>query len=165
MNPTEATLMIAMMAIGPVIVLGSMYMRYRTRQLQHMERIAAIEKGVTPPPVEEIETGLTGRAPREHLLRGMMWLFSGIALTAALLTISSGQGRPLTAEEKVQRATDARHRGASDHEIEMLLNDPNARTGLGGEMPLGVAFLGLIPVGVGIAYLIYFRMEKKNLVS
>jgi hypothetical protein len=132
-----------------------------------MERITAIEKGVPLPDTGDGETGLTGQrhSPREHLLRGMMWLFSGIALTGALFAIASTQGRPLTAQEKVQRATDARVRGATEREIELLLNDPNVRTGIGAELPAGVAFIGLIPVGVGIAYLIYFGMERKNLLS
>jgi cadmium resistance protein CadD (predicted permease) len=30
---------------------------------------------------------------------------------------------------------------------------------------MGIGFLGLIPIGVGLAYLIFYRVESKKLLS
>jgi hypothetical protein len=57
----------------------ALYMRFRRRELQHKERMAAIEKGVTLPDLTDVETG-----PRIYLLRGLIWLLSGIALSVFL---------------------------------------------------------------------------------
>ena len=43
----------------------------------------------------------------------------------------------------------------------MLLHAQREEVG----MPIGVAFLGLIPIGVGLAYLIFYRAESKKLLS
>jgi hypothetical protein len=96
------------------------------------------------------------------LLRGMIWLFSGLALTGALfaITITANTDRHLSMEERVFRATDARHRGATEDEVKMLLAEPYASGGP--SIPAGLALLGLVPAGVGLAYLLFYSSERKR---
>ena len=65
------------------IFIFALYMRFRRRELQHKERLAAIEKGVGLPELNDFEPG-----PRIYLLRGMIWLFSGLTLLVFLVGVS-----------------------------------------------------------------------------
>ena len=56
---------------------------------------------------------------------------------------------------------DARQHGATPEELRILLNAPREEEGL----PLGLGFLGFIPIGVGLAYLIFYRVESRKLLS
>src|SRR5258708_26934861 len=136
-----------LVVVGAAILVWSLNLQYRRRELQHRERMAALDKGAALPPLEH--EGSAPWTPRTYLLRGMIWLFSGLALTAALfaITVTATAVRPLTMDERVFRATDARHRGATEDEVKLLLAEPNAASGP--SIPVGLALLGLVPAGVG----------------
>ena len=75
------------MGIG-VAMLG-MWFDYRKKseiaaQL-HRERLAAIEKGMEPPPLPPELFLRRGRTSTDFLRRGLVWLFIGVAITAAML--------------------------------------------------------------------------------
>ena len=79
-----------------LVLLGyALYLRFRRRELRHKERMAAIEKGVALPDLTDIEAG-----PRIYLLRGMIWLLSGITLSVFLLVLSATTRFPKSAEER-----------------------------------------------------------------
>jgi hypothetical protein len=61
-------------------------------------------------------------------------------------------------EDRVRSARDLRNIGATDEEIKQAENDNTPQGG----MPASVALLGLVPIGVGLAYLIYYRVESKS---
>jgi hypothetical protein len=90
--------------------------RYKKRELQHRERLAALERGIA---ASELVAASAPWTPRVYLLRGLMWLFAGLGLTVFLLGLSVSDGPPK-----------------------------------------GAALLGLIPIGVGLAYLITYRAER-----
>jgi hypothetical protein len=48
--------------------------------------------------------------------------------------------------------------GGSEEQIRQVQNDNSPREG----MPPAVSVLGLMPIGVGLAYLIVYRVEVKN---
>src|SRR5215813_2007798 len=77
----------------------ALYLRFRRRELQHKERMAAIEKGVALPDLTDIEAG-----PRIYLLRGMIWLLSGIALSVCILGMSAAMRFPKSIEQRVRDA-------------------------------------------------------------
>ena len=79
---------------------------------------------------------------------------------AALIGIAATSVRNYTAEERLRAVTDARVRGASEDELKMLLHDTGAQP----QIPVGIGLLGLIPVGIGVAYLIFYTVERKKLV-
>jgi hypothetical protein len=87
------SMLIPMVAIimGVSIGMLSLYLQFRRKremfQLYHTERMAAIEKGIELPPMPpEFFEGRrrTELAPVRHRRSGLILLFLGIALTAAL---------------------------------------------------------------------------------
>src|ERR1700689_3800633 len=96
------------------------------------------------------------------MLRGLIWLFAGLAITFALVALSGTSNRPPTTEERIRMASNARASGATDEEVKRLWEDTSPHpTGL----PIGAAALGLIPSAVGAAYLVFYASERKKLRS
>jgi hypothetical protein len=135
------------------LIVYALYMRFRRRELQHKERMAAIEKGVALPDLTDIEAG-----PRIYLLRGMIWLLGGIALSVFLLVISATTRFPKSAEERFREANTIQRWGATADQIQAAQND----TGPHERLPYAVSLIGLVPVGVGVAYLIFHRVETSR---
>ena len=90
--------------------------RVRLIELSHVERMAAIERGmeVPPLPLELLDGRRTRR--RSSLLPGLVWFFIGLATVAG--SLSSGDDLPV--------------------------------------------WFGLVPLGIGIAYLIYYAVEGRH---
>ena len=128
--------------------------RYRRRVLQNQERMAALEKG-TPLP-ELIEEQMAPWSGRIYLLRGMMWLFSGVAIVVFLSVMAAYSRQNPGMESRLYRAQELRRLGATDDEIREAEKEPFR------PLPEGVAFLGLVPIGIGLAYLIYYKVEGKQ---
>jgi len=131
-------------------------LRFRARELEHKRLLAAIEKGVDPP--------LPQSAPwtsHTYLLYGMIWLFVGISIVLGLTALAATSRRQQPWESRLAAVNDARQRGATQEEVQILLNAPRQEDGL----PMGIGFLGLLPIGVGLAYLIFYRLESKKLLS
>jgi len=131
----------------------ALYMRFRRRELQHKERMAAIEKGVALPDLTDIEAG-----PRIYLLRGMIWLLSGVALSVFLLVLSETTRFPKSAEQRFREADTIARWGGTADQIRQAQND----TGSQDRLPYAVSLIGLVPVGVGVAYLIFYRVETSR---
>jgi Domain of unknown function (DUF6249) len=119
---TAAYFTTVLVGFAVLILLCSLALRYKRRELEHKERLAALEKGAPWPPIEQVQRTAPW-SPRVYLLRGLIWFFSGIGLTLFLVAMTITLGPPL----------------------------------------LGAAFIGLVPIGVGAAYLIFYRVEAKNL--
>jgi hypothetical protein len=148
-------ILVGFIIVGAIVVL-SLNNRFRLRELDHREKLAAIEKGVDLPVRETAPW-----TPRTYLLHGMIWLFAGLASFVALSAIAVTSRRVVPVEATLAAVNDARFRGATPAEVEMLLKAPRGEEG----MPIGIGFLGLIPVGVGLAYLIFYRVESRKLLS
>jgi len=116
--------MIPIIAIvmGVGIAMLSIYLSYRKRKeiftLFHQQRMAAIDKGIDLPDIPEafFADDATLKNPRRDLLKGLVWLLVGVAVTVAVYA----QGE--TKE----------------------------------------ALFGLIPVAIGVAYLIYYFVEGRR---
>jgi hypothetical protein len=141
-------------AVGFIAAMGlvvyALYLRFRRRELQHKERLAAIEKGVALPDLTDIETG-----PRIYLLRGMIWLFGGIGLVACLLAISATTRFPKSVDHRFREANEIQRWGGTAEQILKAQNDTSPYE----RLPYAVSLIGLVPVGVGVAYLIFYRAE------
>jgi hypothetical protein len=138
-----------------ILIFYSLFLRYRKRDLQHKERLAALEKGM---PLPELQEDRPAWSPRPYLLRGMLWLFSGIAIVVFLGAIAASTRRVPRLEDRLWRAQDLKNRGATEEQIKQVVNDETLENG----MPGAVALLGLVPIGVGLAYLIFYRVESKH---
>lgn len=154
MNPTA--LVITVFTFTAVVFGLALTFRYRNREMEHRQKLAAIEKGADLPVSQSAPW-----TPRTYLLHGMIWLFVGIAsfLALAAIAVTSRKEQPM--ESRLAAVNDARFRGATPEELQLLLNAPRNEEGL----PIGLCLLGLIPIGVGLAYLIFYRVEGRKLVS
>jgi hypothetical protein len=136
-----------------VAAIWALYLQFRTRQLQHTERLAAIQHGVALP-----ELGEPPNVPSVYLLRGLQWLFSGIALCIFLVGISITSQQPPSLMDRLSIAKSLETMGATTEQIRQETD----RLGERDALPIGGALLGLIPMGVGAAYLISYRVERKR---
>ena len=146
----EEILVLLLIAIL-IMILAALYLRYRNLQMFHKERMAALEKGVPVP----VGHALAPWSPRVYLLRGLLWSFAGAALIISLLGISASTRRPESAESALWRARNlVQQYNIPETEAKQIAeNDRQARQyGL----PWSVALLGLIPVGVGLAYMVFY---------
>ena len=151
---------ITMMVLSAAaIIIWSLVLRYKRQQLRHQERMAAIEKSAELP-AEPAERAPAPWSPRIYLLRGLIWLFTGIGLTVFLFGLSLSVGaHQETIEDRLWRAQNLRRNGATEDEVKQLIN---SKEPVRKDFPEGFALIGLIPIGVGLAYIIYYRGEDKR---
>jgi hypothetical protein len=154
MNPQF--MLTALLIVGTITIFLVLASRYNARELEHKETLAALEKGVGVPARQSAPW-----TPRTYLLRGMIWLFVGVTSMFALFALAAPTQAPSVAQ-KLRAVSIARAGGATPEEIQMLINDPRAGSE---QVPPGIGFLGLVPAGVGLAYLIFYRIESRKLLS
>jgi len=131
------------------------YLRHHKEMSRHQERLLALEKGIPFPPAETRPAAF----PRAYLLRGLQWFCVGLAISLALLAIASSDRRPMSLENRLGEAQLLKARGASDDEVrEYLKSSVDEMDG----MPYAAASVGLVPMGVGLAYLIFYRKETER---
>ena len=142
------------LVMGALLVMAAMALRYKKRELQHKEWLVAMEKGAAT-------TGVSERAatppwtPRSYLLRGLMWLFTGTILTAFL--IAAALIRDYTpASIRVEQAVVAKNNGATPEQVRAIMEDRTS----GPPVRRLLWIVGLIPAGVGVSYLIAYRVER-----
>ena len=132
-----------------------MTLRFRRRELQHKEWMAAIEKGVPLPELNGLETSMGGS--RAYLLKGMVWLACGVSLML-FLSVWTSTGQPPSVETKVREAQQLRELGYTDQQILGMTSVQRARP----IFPIGLSLIGLVPAGVGVAYLVFHRLESRR---
>jgi hypothetical protein len=132
-----------------------MTLRFRRRELQHKEWMAAIEKGVPLPALDALETSMGGS--RAYLLKGLVWLACGVTLML-FLSVWTSTGQPPSVETKVREAQQLRELGYTDQQILGLTAAQNARP----IFPIGLSLIGLVPAGIGVAYLVFHRLESRR---
>jgi len=160
MEAAVVVLLVVFIGSAVGIIMWSLALRYKRRELQHQERLAALEKGVSLPALTDANRSAPW-TPRVYLLRGMIWLFSGIGLTLFLAAVSVTTQQTKSVEQRVREANWLRQAGATEEQVRAVQNDTSARNGPG----LGLALIGLVPIGVGAAYIIFYRVEGKNMAA
>ena len=163
MRPDAVLALIAVLTI-PAIIVWALNLRHKRHEMLHQERMAALEKGAAPPVL--VDLAHAAGSPRIYFLRGLIWLFGGLGLTIFIFTFASvvPPGRQSSfrdLETKLWAAQRLRNLGASEESIkELMAQKPTERTE---PDPRGLAALGLIPIGVGAAYLVFYSSEEKRL--
>jgi len=145
------TFVIAFLAFLTVIL----YLRHREALSRHQERLAAIEKGI-PVPLTETRPS---KLPRIYLLRGLQWMFVGLSISLVLLSMSAANRRPLSLESKVRTAQLLKAEGASEEQVGQYMKSARDETE---GMPYAAASVGLVPMSVGLAYLVFYRRETER---
>jgi len=160
MGPEIAIMLMVLCAAA--IIVWSLVLRYKRHEMRHRERMTAIEKGAELPAYPP-EQPLVPWSPRVYLLRGLIWLFTGLGLSAFLLGLSlTIVSHPQNLEDRLWRAQNLRRNGATEEEVKQFLNQSQNQNAPRNDFPAGVALIGLIPMGVGLAYLIYYRGESQG---
>jgi hypothetical protein len=162
MRAEDAAVFVMVMTISfaflsTCVIISALAFRHRRRELQHKERLAAIEKGAPLPALTDIEQRAPW-TPRVYLLRGMMWLFSGIGLTLFLAGYSASTLRVKSVEGRVREAQQLKQFGATDEQVREVQNDTTAHR----DLAPGFSLIGLVPIGVGLAYLLSYRAETRK---
>src|SRR5579872_615690 len=150
--------LIFMVGAAVAIIVLSLNFRYKRQELKHKERMTALEKGAELP-ADPVERPPVPWSPRIYLLRGLVWLFTGIGLTTFLFGLSlSINNRPATIEDRFWQAQHLRNNGMPEEEVKAFLDskEPTKRD----YFPEGLSLVGLIPIGIGLAYIIYYRGEQ-----
>jgi hypothetical protein len=110
------------------------WLRHQRRVLIHRERLAATEKGLPWPAVEEEVRRGNRTAQRMLVLAGLSWMSVAIGLFI-LLSIVAG-GPPIQV--------------------------PWERAGITMYVPLHVEWVALAPLGIGLAHLLVFEMSRRK---
>lgn len=119
------------MELAIVVAAGLAYMcfgqwlRHHRRMMIHRERLAAIEKGVQLPPLEQEVKRRSWNVQRLLLLAGLCWISLGIGVFVVLSA---------------------------------LLQHPSFHTD---DIPQGLQWIGVGPVGVGVSHLVVYLAGKK----
>ena len=142
-----------------VIVVVALVLRHRREYMVHQERMAAIDKGAPIPSGPEPAPW----SPRVFLLRGLIWSFSGVAVVIALLGISWATVRTVQPSAvwvaQDSKAVSERLGIPIDQARQMVEKDQAAETR---GMPVGVAVLGVLPLAVGLAYLVFYYTDESR---
>jgi hypothetical protein len=155
MKPEVALLLVCLAVMAVVMMV--LYLRYRNLQLLHQERMAALEKGVAVP----VARTPVPWSPRVYLLRGLMWSSTGLALMICLLGLAVTSHRPESTESRMRRAKMlTTSLDISVDQAQQILDKDQAAEQQ--RMPASVALLGLIPLGVGIAYLVFYYSDESR---
>lgn len=102
------------------------YLRHHRRIMVHRERLAAVEKGIELPPLDQEVRRSSVNVSRILLFAGLIWVSVGIG---AYVVLSA------------------------------LLAHPSPMTA---EIPEGIQWIGIAPVGIGLSHLIVYALGRKN---
>ncbi len=154
-------LMLALVLASTTVFIWALQLRYKRRELLHRERLAALEKGMDLPALADAaERPQAPWSPRRYLLRGLMWAFSGLALSIFVLGVALATHGTESLEERVYRLQRLKSTGVSEEQLKTLAAQlPRERRGT----PASMALFGLIPIAVGAAYLVVYYAERKEL--
>ena len=152
------TILVALVAfLVLALVLAMLYSRYRQKLMLHQERMSALEKGTSIPLGPEPAPW----SPRVYLLRGLIWTFSGAALIVCLLGLAWASSRPQSATLVAMRAREiSRSLEIPIDQARQIADKDGAAERQG--MPLGIALLGVIPLAVGLAYLVFYFTDDSR---
>jgi hypothetical protein len=139
------------------VTLAVLFARAYHQQLVHKERMTALEKGVAVPSTPAPAPW----SPRVYLLRGLIWSLAGAALAICLFGISSTSQRRQSYESKAYEAHQLAHDLdiPLDQAMQVVEKDQAAKTQ---GPPTTIALLGLIPLAVGLAYLVFYYTDPSR---
>ena len=148
---------IAFVASALSVIIVRLILRHRGEQMRHQERMAALEKGVDVP----LSAPLPATS-RVHLLRGLMWTFASLGIVIFLLGVSWSTQKPPYASDIAYRAHNLRSNLNIPLDEARKIAEQDVKSNNRG-MPVGFALFGLVPLGVGLAYLsFYFTDESRK---
>lgn len=144
-----------------ILVLALLWIRHRTQQMRHEERLLAIEKGNVPTAQASAQW-----SPRVYLLRGLIWTLGGAALAIALFgaAMTTRTQHHVSAELRATwaRQVSERLQIPIDQARQIVDKDDAERARQDSGVPLTLALFGVIPVAVGVAYLLFYYNDPSR---
>jgi len=131
--------------VAVVIVAGvfsaafQQYLRQQRRQMIHRERLAALEKGIELPPVEQEIQRRSWNVQRILLLAGLIWLSLGIGLYLVLNGLVGQTFQVLWTNDRF----------GNPLWVPVLVRD-------------GMQYSGVALIGIGISHLVVYAMGRKE---
>jgi hypothetical protein len=132
--------------IVTVIVVGlltaylfQLWVRHQRRLMIHRERLAAIEKGVEPPALEQELRRGSSNVQRLLLLAGLCWISVGLALFMAIHALSGESPLHLPW-------------GVDSHGVQWF--EVRVRPGM---RPLALA-----PIGIGVSHIVVYFLGQRR---
>ena len=147
-------------AAAAALVAWALMLRFRRREILHREWMAALEKGVPLADLGRLANQID--SSRIYLLRGLIWLACGLTLTAFLVGVWLTTSQGLTLNEQIYQA---RELGYTQEEIDEMSKEWRERALIRASrpgFPHGLTFVGIIPAGIGIAYLVFYASESRR---
>jgi hypothetical protein len=137
MNSGPFLIFVAIVALA-VAYLFQLWARHQRRLMIHRERLAAIEKGVEPPALEQELRRGSGNVQRLLLLAGLCWVSVGVAL---FMTLNELAGGDLFLPIGV---------------------DGSGFTWASVHVHSGLRPLSLAPIGIGIAHIVVYFVGRRR---
>jgi hypothetical protein len=125
MGPEISTAIVIIALIG--FVAFRQYLAHQRRVWIHRERLAAIEKGVALPPLEQEVRRSNINVQRILLLAGLIWIVLGVTFFVVMTSVMVMAS---------QKFTD--------------------------DIPRGIQYIAIAPIGIGIAHLLALLVGKKG---
>jgi hypothetical protein len=158
MRSSEFGVFLLLVTAVLAVIVVVLYFRHRNLQMLHQERMSAIEKGTTVP----IGRTLAPWSPRVYLLRGLIWTLTGAALVIFLYGVSISSHRAATGESIMWSARNlSRFAQIPIEQAQQIVEKDQANREQ--SVPAAIALLGLIPIGVGLSYLIFYYTDESRL--
>jgi hypothetical protein len=128
---------VAIALLGIAYIL-QIWVRYQRRLIIHRERLAAIEKGLELPPVEQEIRRTSWNVQRLLLLAGLIWISLGVGVFPLLIQLG---GQSITIPWGYDQA------GPVWAKV---------------PVPMGLEWIGLAIVGIGVSHLITFVVGRRR---
>jgi hypothetical protein len=128
---------VAIALLGIAYIL-QIWVRYQRRLMIHRERLAAIEKGLELPPVEQEIRRTSWNVQRLLLLAGLIWISLGVGVFPLLIRLG---GQSITIPWGYDQA------GPVWAKV---------------PVPMGLEWIGLAIVGIGVSHLITFVVGRRR---
>lgn len=128
---------VAIALLGIAYIL-QIWVRYQRRLMIHRERLAAIEKGLELPPVEQEIRRTSWNVQRLLLLAGLIWISLGVGVFPLLIRLG---GQSITIPWGYDQA------GPQWAKV---------------PVPMGLEWIGLAIVGIGVSHIITFAVGRRR---
>lgn len=128
---------VAIALLGIAYIL-QIWVRYQRRLMIHRERLAAIEKGLELPPVEQEIRRTSWNVQRLLLLAGLIWISLGVGVFPLLIRLG---GQSITIPWGYDQA------GPVWAKV---------------PVPMGLEWIGLAIVGIGVSHIIPFAVGRRR---
>ena len=135
----EVFIVIALVMAVTAAYLSQIWVRYQRRLMVHRERLAAIEKGLELPPLEQEAQRSGWNVQRLLLLAGLVWISIGVAMFPLLFRL-----------------------GGQSFRIPWGYDNTGNPLWPTVDIPSGLEWFGVALIGIGLSHLVTFAVGRQR---